>query len=117
MPFRKLPNYLRTFRKRAGLSEVEIAFLLGLHDTSHVSRYEHFRSNPGLDTTLAYHVIFQTSPPELFGGRYQKAERAVRRRAKRLLGRLVKTPPNARGLRKLVLLRILAGQPEPPKKP
>jgi transcriptional regulator with XRE-family HTH domain len=115
MSSRKLPNYLRTYRKRAGLSEEEISFLLGLHNPGQVSRYEHFHSIPGLMTALAYHVIFQTSPPDLFGGKYQKAERVVRRRAKRLLRRLSTDHPDPRAARKLAWLRTLAGEPEKPK--
>jgi transcriptional regulator with XRE-family HTH domain len=112
MPSRTLPNYLRMHRKRAGFSEDEMAFLLGLHSASPISRYEHFHSIPGLLTALAYHAVFQTSPPELFGGKYQKVARMVRRRAKRLLKNLAKGPQNPRTARKLVLLRSIAGEPE-----
>ena len=37
----KLENYLRTYRRRAGLSQDEMAFLLGTKSGTKVSRYEH----------------------------------------------------------------------------
>ena len=117
MPSRKLPNYLRTHRKRAGFSEEEIAFLLGLHDPGRVSRYEHFHSIPGLLTALAYHVIFKTSPPDIFGGKYQQVESLVRRRAKRLLKKLSTDRPDPRMARKLAWLRTLAGVSEAKRNP
>lgn len=92
-----------------------IAFLLGLHGAAQISRYEHFRAVPGLLTALGYHVIFQTSPPALFGGKYQKVERTIRRRAKRLLRKVAKEKPNRRTERKLAWLRVLAGESELPK--
>lgn len=39
----KLTNYLRAFRKRAGFSQKEISFLLGIKSGAKVSRYEHFK--------------------------------------------------------------------------
>jgi transcriptional regulator with XRE-family HTH domain len=115
MSSRKLPNYLRLHRKRIGFSEDEIAFLLGVHTAGQVSRYEHFHRVPSLLTALAYHVIFRTSPPELFGGKYQKVEQQIRRRAKRLLRKFEAEKPNRRSERKLLWLRLLAGEEEPPK--
>ena len=41
-----LHNYLRTYRKRAGLSQAEVAFLLGCHSGAKVSRYEHAARRP-----------------------------------------------------------------------
>ncbi|HTL57159.1 MAG TPA: hypothetical protein VL361_15865 [Candidatus Limnocylindrales bacterium] len=117
MASRKLPNYLRLHRKRTGFSEPEIAFLLGLHGAAQISRYEHFRAVPGLLTALGYHVIFQTSPPTLFGGKYQRVERMVRRRAKRLLTKLASQTPNRHTERKLGWLRVLIGESELPKQP
>jgi transcriptional regulator with XRE-family HTH domain len=117
MPACKLPNYLRLCRKRLGFSEDDIAFLLGVRHGSQVSRYEHFHRVPSLLTALAYHVIFRTSPPELFGGNYEKVERKVRARAKRLLRRLEAEPSDRSTARKLAWLRLLAGESEAPLEP
>ena len=83
----QLQNYLVSNRKRLSLSQDEVAFLLGTQSGSKVSRYEHFASNPTLETALAFEVIFQRSASELFGGLYQKIEQEVMERAKVLAER------------------------------
>lgn len=80
----QLPNYLRSNRKRLGLSQEEVAFLLGNKNGTQVCRYERFDRKPNLETALAFEVIFKRSPSELFGGIYQKVERDVAARAKTL---------------------------------
>ena len=80
----QLPNYLVSNRKRLSLSQDEVAFLLGTQSGAKVSRYERFDRVPGLETALAFEMIFQRSPSELFSGLYQKVEREVMERAKAL---------------------------------
>jgi transcriptional regulator with XRE-family HTH domain len=67
---RKLQNYLRMHRKRSGLSQEEIAFLLSCYSGATVSRYEHFGQTPSLEIALAYAVIFQVPIHELFAGMF-----------------------------------------------
>ena len=71
MASRKLPNYLRTYRKRAGLSQEEVAFLLGCQDGHKASRYELRKRKPNLETVLAYELIFGTPARELFAGVFE----------------------------------------------
>jgi|SRR6266576_4678451 len=54
----KLENYLRTYRKQSGLSQDEVAFLLGCQTGTKVSRYERFARKPSLETLFAYEVVF-----------------------------------------------------------
>ena len=68
----RLPHYLKTCRKRVGLSQEDIAYLLGFESSAHVSRYERYRRSPIFRMALAMCVIFQLPPRELFGGEYQK---------------------------------------------
>jgi transcriptional regulator with XRE-family HTH domain len=75
MATHKLTNYLRTYRKRLGFSQDEIAFLLECKSGAKVSRYEHFGREPGLRTALACEAIFQVPVRELFAGIYQKVEK------------------------------------------
>lgn len=84
MQHHDLPNYLRTFRKRAYLSQEELAFLLGVKDGSAVSRYELDERRPSFETVVAYEVIFGTTIRELFPGWYRKVEAEVLRRARDL---------------------------------
>jgi transcriptional regulator with XRE-family HTH domain len=105
-----LPNYLRACRKRAGLSQAEIAFLLGCRRAEHISRYEHFSRTPSLRTALAFCVIFQIPLNELFRGEYHKVEKAVCRRARRLAARLAKKNPDQLTFRKLAFLKKIISE-------
>jgi len=107
MTLHKLPNYLRVHRKRLGLSQNEVAFLLGWCDSSQPSRYENFSRVPTLRNALALAVIFQMSVCELFSGEYQKVENAVRRQAHRLDARLSSEMPDGLTARKLSVLKII----------
>ena len=64
----RLPNYLRTHRKRAGLSQDEVAFLLGCRSGAKVSRYERLARRLSLETAFAYEALFGVPARELFAG-------------------------------------------------
>jgi transcriptional regulator with XRE-family HTH domain len=82
-----LSNYLRKHRKRLGLSQVELAHLLGAKGGAKVCRYEKSVRIPPLETALAYEVILGRPVRELFAGIYRTAEIKVARQAgKRLRG-------------------------------
>jgi transcriptional regulator with XRE-family HTH domain len=83
---RKLSHYLRHERKRASLSQRDIAILLGDLTVSKVSRYERRRRVPLLVTALAYEVILGKPVSELFGGMYGSIREEIAERAKTLLG-------------------------------
>lgn len=104
---RKLPNYLRTYRRRAGFSQDDVALLLGGHSGAKVSRLEKFRRQPTLQTALAYEAIFLVPVRELFAGQYQRIEREVRRRAERLARKLSDPLQSRLAARKLEALKII----------
>lgn len=83
-----LENYLRRARKKTGLSQEEVAFLLALHDKGSVGGHEGFKTRPLLETALAYEALYRTSLQDLFQGLYRKVERRVHNGAEALLGRL-----------------------------
>lgn len=85
---KRLPQYLHTHRKRMGLSQREVGTLLGLRDGSKVSRYERGVRLPPLLTTIGLAIIFRAPLQELFGGRYDRIERDIACRARRLLKKL-----------------------------
>jgi len=107
MASHKLTNYLRFYRKRLGLSQREVAFLLGWCGASQPSRYEHFSRVPRLRTALALAVIFRVSVYDLFSGEYHNVENAVGLRARRLEARLTMESPDRGTTRKLALLRTI----------
>lgn len=98
----KLDNYLRMYRKRAGLSQDELAYLLGVKTGTVASRYERFRRTPTLETALVCAVIYDVPVKELFAGVTDKAKKTVTHRARVLKNRLEKD-----GRRSEQLLRIL----------
>jgi transcriptional regulator with XRE-family HTH domain len=84
---RKLPNYLKTYRKRAGFSQDEVAFLVGMSGGAKVSRYERARRLPSLETAFAYQALFDLPLNELFAGVYNTVSRNMRTRARVLATR------------------------------
>jgi transcriptional regulator with XRE-family HTH domain len=84
----KLPNYLRLHRKRLGLTQSEMAFLLGFKSSARISRYERFRRQPDFDTALRYKATFGVGIGTLFPGLFAKARTAVKARSRRLITRL-----------------------------
>jgi len=107
MPTNPLPNYVRTFRKRVGFSQEEIAYLLGTQTGAQVCRYERFARKPSLETAWAFEVMFRASAKELFGGDYQRVEARVVNRARWMMRKLVNLPANRKNERKLALLKTI----------
>lgn len=106
---RALPNYLKTYRKRSGLSQEDVAFLVGLSSRAKVSRYEGGRRLPALQTLLAYEQVLGMPAQELFAGLNQQVERETRRRAKVLARRATGEDPTRTREHKLATLTAIAG--------
>lgn len=84
-------NYLRTHRKRTGLTQDDLAFLLGCKSGTKVSRYERLIREPNLETAFACQAIFGVPAHELFPGIYQNVEQIIKQRAERLKEKLAGT--------------------------
>jgi transcriptional regulator with XRE-family HTH domain len=112
----QLPNYLRTHRKRLGLSQDEVAYLLGAESGAKTSRYERFAREPGFRTALACEAVFQRPIRELFAGLYEQIEREVAARAKKLVLRSETMKDNSHTARKRETLeRIAASKSKKPR--
>ncbi|MDA2933538.1 helix-turn-helix transcriptional regulator [Acidobacteria bacterium AH-259-D05] len=107
----KLRNYLRMFRKRMGLSQDEIAFLLGSENGANVSRYESDTNQPGLKVTLAYEVIFGVQARRLFAGLVQEVEQETKHRVRLLVQKLGKQKQDKMTAHKLAMLKTLTSEP------
>jgi transcriptional regulator with XRE-family HTH domain len=105
---RKLQNYVRSYRRRSGLSQEELAFLLGCQNGSKVSRYECFERVPALETALAYEAVFGASTRELFAGVYEQTLTTIQERAKLLAQRLAQSKSDTATTRKIELLTSLS---------
>jgi transcriptional regulator with XRE-family HTH domain len=88
MPSRKLVHHLRSYRKTFGLSQNEVARLLGSRQGSNVCRYERFRSVPSLQTAIAYEIIFKASLADLLPDLYAEVRELISRRARTLLKKM-----------------------------
>ncbi len=104
----KLTNYLRTYRRRAGFSQDEVAFLLGCRRSDNTSRYERFLHEPTLRAAMGYEVIFRTKLKELFAGIYEQVERDAIKRARKLLRGLVGKPASEE---KIAALKAITDPP------
>lgn len=105
MSHHRLPHYLRTHRRRSGLTQAELASLLGASAGTKISRYESFARFPSVVTVLAYEIIFNQPVSELFAGVYDDVLRDVRGRAAQLAETLSAGPADIQTNRKLALLR------------
>lgn len=106
----RLSNYLRMHRKRLGLSQADVAHLLGAETGAKVCRYEKFARVPGLETALACEVIFKKPVRELFAGLYQKVELKVAHRAAKQLRYGNDAEQNARVIQLLEELAALSAK-------
>ena len=68
-------------RKRSGLTQEEVAFLLGCQTGAQLSRYENVAREPSLATAFACQAIYRVPAHELFPGVYTVVESQVKRRA------------------------------------
>jgi transcriptional regulator with XRE-family HTH domain len=84
MIIKKMPCALRTHRRSWGLSQRELADLLGFDSPAHISRIEHGKRNPGLETALACCALFGVPLHELFPQLVVEIEETFRKRASRL---------------------------------
>jgi hypothetical protein len=115
VPYQPRQNCLRTTRRRSGLWQDEIAFLLGATSGAKVSRHETFARVPSVSSIFAYEVIFRSSAQVLFPGVYEEVRRAVIRRAKCLIQELSERPGDPLAMHKVKSLRaIVEGEGQQP---
>ena len=74
---KKLDCYLRSYRRRWGLTQDELAKLLGCKTGAVISRLERDGRQPSLETAYALEVIFGTAPIELFPGLHARVNKSV----------------------------------------
>jgi len=72
-------NDLVLYRKRMGLTQKEVARLLGHRDTSMVSHYERGRALPPLPVALGLEIIYRTPVAFLFPGLHGELKARIRR--------------------------------------
>ena len=106
-PYGSLDNYIAKHRKGAGLSQDELAIMLGLEGRSSVSRYEMALRLPELQTLIALEVVFDEPIQKLFAGVAERVRADIPRRAQALLEGMG-DKPSAENVQKLTTLARLA---------
>lgn len=70
-----------------GFTQKHVARLLGQHDTSMVSHYEHGRAVPPLPVALSLEIIYRVPVTFLFPGLYDALKTRIRDYEEKLAGR------------------------------
>ncbi len=74
---RRVLCYLRTHRRVWGLTQKELARLLGFKSREHLSRIENGKSAPTVESALACQVLFGIPPSAMFPRAYDEVEERV----------------------------------------
>lgn len=91
--FSSLDNYISMHRKTTGLSQDELAVILGLSGgRGALSKYELALRLPDLRTVIAMATVFDEPIQSIFAGITQKVELEVSSRARALLERTTDKP-------------------------
>jgi transcriptional regulator with XRE-family HTH domain len=103
MKRRKPINYLRSYRLRWGLSQIELAHLLGSKSAGVITRIEKKQRSPSLKILIGCFIIFGTPVAELFPGISASVENDVMARVWELYEK-VQGDPSRRTKMKIELL-------------
>jgi transcriptional regulator with XRE-family HTH domain len=88
MARRKLKNYLRTFRKRTGLAQGDVSYLVKAQTKGEWSRYERTLRQPSLRTAFACEEAFGVPVGRLFAGLRESVGDETIERMRKLEARL-----------------------------
>jgi DNA-binding XRE family transcriptional regulator len=75
-----LASYLRSHRKHSGLSQRELAHLLGYPDEGQVSRHERSYCIPSCLIALSYQAIFRVPVSDIFPVAYEAVRQTIEER-------------------------------------
>ena len=89
-------SYLRTYRKKSGLSQSELAEVLGLISEWRISEHERSITIPRLLTAISYEIIFNVPISKLFPGVYETVRGNVESRLAELEARLQESDAKGR---------------------
>lgn len=85
-------RYFRTVRLRSGLTQSDVAFLMGWKQRNLISLLETRAREPSLNIIVGYRVIFGAQLRDLMPGRICDVRRSVKCRASMLLPQLKALP-------------------------
>jgi DNA-binding XRE family transcriptional regulator len=76
----QLATYLRTHRRNSGLTQRELASVLGYRHANPVCRHEQATSIPPFFVALGYEAVFRVPTAQMFPGFYRTVENAIETR-------------------------------------
>jgi transcriptional regulator with XRE-family HTH domain len=98
-------SYLRSLRRKSGLSLRELSQILGSVSDAQISRHERSLSVPGFLTALGYEAVFRVSMSEMFPGLFTTVATGIEERIANLeaelRGRTAKKADTAIAARRL----------------
>lgn len=77
MPPKHYGNYLRSLRRMSGLSQHELAEIVGFLTRFQVARHEQSSAIPAFIVAVSYEIVFRTSIRELFPELYRSLETKI----------------------------------------
>jgi transcriptional regulator with XRE-family HTH domain len=110
-----LPTYLRTYRKRTGLTQAEVSYVIGIN-RSDLWQFETSRREPSLRVLLALQVLYRIPIRKLFIGLFLHCRRKTLRRLQLLRRRLLADGKHKKSrlhIQKLGWMSMCLGPPSP----
>ncbi len=101
---------LKSHRKRSGLTQEDVAILIGAQSASQVSRHESGEREPDLRTAMAYRIIVDAPLGHLLPKLFREIAKEVDARATHLAGQLPTTGSGLHQTHRLELLRELTAR-------
>ena len=92
-----IASYLRSHRRRSGLSQRDLAEILGSVGEIQVSRHERSVAVAGLLTVLGYEAIFGVPISGLFPGLYETVAAGIEERLSKMEDELKRSSGKGRG--------------------
>ncbi|MBS4064730.1 MAG: helix-turn-helix transcriptional regulator [Chitinophagaceae bacterium] len=72
MEISRYPNKLKLFRRCFGYSQKKVTQLLGLGDSSILSKWEHGLTFPSIEQTFRLAQLYETEPQQLFDALWER---------------------------------------------
>jgi DNA-binding XRE family transcriptional regulator len=107
MKYVPLKTYLRTHRRGRGLSQDDVAYLLGTTSGTSISRHEKAERLPKLETALAYEIVLGVPIRDIYAGTFRALEKGILKRAAKLATRVSQRPASVARAHKLRTLSRL----------
>lgn len=105
-------NDVRVYRKKSGLTQDELAYLVGERFGSQMFQVENAARYPSFRTSVAFEIVFRTRLLKLFADTYAMTDLGVKKRAARLLTNLERRPFAGRNRQKIEFLGEIVRAPD-----